>query len=315
MELRLGANADPFFRYDVALVAHTHNGTLELGLEEAYLSTISLPSVTLRGGRFLLNFGKANLAHAHARRFIDAPAPLGWTLNTDHLLGTGFSIDYLAPLPFFTEVNLQAVHITHQEHDHEASSEPHQEGTEEGAEGNLQLSFAGHLKTFFELSDSLTWELGLSGLTSPQEGEDPLIAWGGDITLKWVPSQSARYTSLEWITEYMASSSKSAERNGVYSGLRYQHAQQWMFQLRGALLGLSHQFPQSKMRGDALLGFAPSERTAIRLQYTADITREEDGHPHADHLHADTDDHSGGMTHSLLLQFLVSIGQHPAHTY
>lgn len=109
IEIRFMSNVDPFFRLELGLTGHTHEGVMELGFEEAFLTTIAIPDLTLRAGQFMMNFGKANLMHVHARHFIEAPLLLTELLGSEHLIGTGVSADYLAPLPFFTELNLQAV--------------------------------------------------------------------------------------------------------------------------------------------------------------------------------------------------------------
>jgi hypothetical protein len=314
-ELRLSANADPYFRYDVALTGHSHDGTMEVAFEEAFVSTLAIPGIILRAGKFLVNFGKANLQHIHSRRFIDAPRPLGHVFGADHLLGTGVSIDYLAPLPFFTELNMQAVqpHWNYDSHAHERAHE--EEESEHSPDPDKLLSYGLHLKTFFDLTDSISLELGASGLFNRTAEMAFQRAWGLDLTLKWVPVDASRYRSLEWLTEYMASGHKAPAKDGLYTGVRYQTAQRWWFQVRGALLDIRPEGATRTLRGDAMISFTPSERTAIRLQYAYENPTEANQDAHAGHHDHQNQAAQGEEAHEIFLQLVVSIGPHPAHAY
>jgi hypothetical protein len=296
---------------------------LEVGFEEAFLSTLAIPDMTLRAGKLLVNFGKANLQHTHGRRFVDAPRPLVHVFGADHLLGTGISLDYLAPLPFYTELNLQAVHAgwiggahAHEAHDGEMGGEAEEHGEETNDFVGL-FSYVAHLQTFFDLTDALSLELGGSTLFDKDDHGHWRGAWGVDLTLKWVPTDAARYTSFEWITEYMNGQRDEVERDGLYTGFRYQMDQRWWIQLRGAVLDLLADAEGRGIRGSLLLAFAPSERTAIRLQYAyEDVLEGDEGHDEhggdAEHAH---DEHGAEPVHEFFLQVIVSIGAHPAHAY
>jgi len=234
-------------------------------------------------------------------------------LGSEHLIGTGLSLDYLAPLPFFTELNLQAVKAGWESdaHAHGATTtEPHTEG--------FDFTYLAHLKTFFEMGDTTTLELGGSYFTSQDEHDHWNRAWGTDLTLKWVPIETGRYTSFEWNTEYMSIIPDDAKRDGLYTSLRYQVFQEWWMQLRAARLGLIQPESDRQYKGEVLLAYAPSERSVIRLQYGAqgslDATSVSASHDDRDHDH----DHSApeaALVHEVFLQFITSIGSHPAHAY
>jgi len=306
LELRLGANADPFFRLDVSLAAHTHENTMDIGFEEAYLSTLALPSLTVRAGKFRVNFAKESLQHAHARRFIDAPLPLLHIFSSDHLLGTGVSLDYLAPLPFFTELNLQMVeaHWT-ASHDEDDTHAGHNHGSDSDDDTEAhRFSYIAHLKTFFEFSEATTIEFGASSMLNTDDMGDWRKTWGADLTLKWVPPGAARYTSLEWLTEYMSSELDGITTEGLYTGIRYQTSQRWWIQQRGALLDFTAKAKNQAYRSESLVAFAPSERTALRLQYGFEES-----------LNYKGDTAKPQPVHEVFLQAIVSIGPHPAHAY
>jgi hypothetical protein len=316
VELRLSANADPHFRLDVGLAGHTDEGEIAVEFEEIYLSTLDLTDITVRLGKFRVNFGKANLQHAHARRFINAPLPLTKMFGSDHILGTGISLDYLAPLPFFTELNLQVVHSNWGEGGHQHGTTSTATVSSSESDNAHLFSYIAHLKTFFELSDATSLEFGLSGLLDSDAEGDWRYAWGADLSLKWVPAAAARYTSLEWITEYMSNHSDGSYNDGLYTGIRYQTNQQWWLQQRGGLVGVSTDADDRSYRAESLIAFAPSEKTALRLQYAFEDVLLASDHSEHDHMATSAhDDHRLEPVHEVFLQFIVSIGAHPAHAY
>lgn len=72
-EVGLAAAVDPYFRGDVIIALHRHEGEFHVEVEEGYVTTLFLPRVTLRGGKFYLQFGRHNVLHTHAFPFVDAP--------------------------------------------------------------------------------------------------------------------------------------------------------------------------------------------------------------------------------------------------
>jgi hypothetical protein len=73
-ELTASANVDNLF-YGLATIGlHTHEGEIEVDVEEAYVDTLSLPGgLGLRFGRFYSAIGYLNEHHTHAWDFADAP--------------------------------------------------------------------------------------------------------------------------------------------------------------------------------------------------------------------------------------------------
>jgi hypothetical protein len=317
IELRFGADADPYFRLDIAIAGHAHAGEVAAEFEEAYLSTTSLPDVIFRLGILRPAFGVASQSHTHARRFINTPLPIIHLFETDHLIGTGVSVDYLLPLPFFTELNLQSFQTrwtrSSDAHGHEESSSSEGHDDHEGHDDlAYDFSYVARLKSSFDLGDATTMELGFSGLLQADDEHHWRESAGADFRIKWVPPSSARYTSLEWLTEYMTANRSDARRDGVYSGIRYQVDQQWWFQARGALLDINSSTEKQTYRAETLVAFAPSERTALRLHYGFEHTSETHHEEEGEHS-----DHGQGRSpvHEVFLQFIVSVGSHPAHAY
>jgi len=300
-EIRLSAIADPYFRADITLAGNLD----EIGFEEAYLTTLSIPFVNIRVGQMLANLGRHNLLHTHAFPFLTAPLPWRTLLGPEGLRDPGISADILLPLSFFAELNVQAFSGNWLPMAGSTPDDPATAADESipDLRRDEDLVYIGHLKTLFELGESATVELGASygGGRNGFGGLTSIV--GGDLTVKWRPIEAERYTSLEWTTEYLWVDRRGAPTDvqvgGIYTALRYQFAQRWWVQGRGALLGAPAGEPGRIWRGEALFAVIPSELSALRLQYAFEGA--EDGRTQP--------------VHELFLQVVVSIGSHPAHAY
>jgi hypothetical protein len=105
-----------------------------------------------------------------------------------------------------------------------------------------------------------------------------------------------------WQTEYLGSwqetgtTTPDENKGGIYSYLQYQFLERWWVQGRYDYFGLHRSAGiNEKHRYSVLMGFVPSEFSALRLQYSFldDILDE----------------------HQLILQLNFSLGSHPAHLY
>jgi hypothetical protein len=290
VELRASAIVDPYFRADISLSGNTE----EIGFEEAFVSTLAIPRVTLGAGQMKAAVGRHNLLHTHAFPFLTAPLPWRALIGPEGWSDPGISAEVLLPLPFYTELTGQAF----------AGEWLPFEGSEDMDERkDRDLAYVAHLKTLFELSDSTTLELGVSyvGGRNGYGGVSNVIA--GDLTLKWKPIEAERYQGFDWTTEYVYVERgrvppNDHTRGGGYTAVRYQFAQRFWVQARGALLGLPEGDDPRVLRGEALVAFVPSEFSALRLQYA--IEHEED---------------SDELIHEVFAQVVFSIGPHPAHAY
>jgi hypothetical protein len=125
----------------------------------------------------------------------------------------------------------------------------------------------------------------------------------GDLTLKWKPIEAERYLGFDWTTEYVwvdhQKAPSDARIGGGYTAVRFQFAQRWWLQARGAVLGLPVGQTPRIWRGEALGAFVPSEFSALRLQYGIEKS-EADASP---------------LIHEVFAQAIFSIGPHPAHAY
>lgn len=97
-ELTASASVDNLFYGQTTIGLHSHEGEIEVDIEEAYVDTLALPGgLGLRFGRFYSALGYLNTHHTHAWDFADEPlayrAFLGGQYRDD-----GLRLSWLAPL-------------------------------------------------------------------------------------------------------------------------------------------------------------------------------------------------------------------------
>ena len=97
-ELTASANVDNLFYGQTTIGLHTHDGDIEVDIEEAFIDTLALPAgLGLRFGRFYSSVGYLNEKHTHMWDFADTPLPyqafLGGQYRDD-----GIRASWIAPL-------------------------------------------------------------------------------------------------------------------------------------------------------------------------------------------------------------------------
>ncbi|MEP6512734.1 MAG: hypothetical protein ABJA79_02610 [Parafilimonas sp.] len=222
-EVSLQAVVDPYARADFFLSFARNPETGEYGVEveEGYLTTLSLPAkLQLKVGKFREAVGRINPTHPHALPFIDLPNAFVNYFGEEGLNDEGVSLSWLLPnKAFYQELVVQ---VTSGFTGAPAFSR---------SEGN-HLIYLGHLKNFFTLNDNATLELGLTGITGPNDSSFTTNIGAADITYKWKPVQLNTYRSLTWQSELYFSKAKFSENNstssfGLYSFIQYQLAKRW----------------------------------------------------------------------------------------
>lgn len=227
-ELSFQAVVDPYVRADLFLSfgrdAETHKYGVDV--EEGYVTTLSLPAkLQLKAGKFKQALGRINTVHAHALPFIDMPNAFVNYFGEEGLNDDGLSLSWLIPnQAFYQELTFQV-------------TAGFSEGPSfERSDGN-HLVYLGHLKNFWDLSENSTLELGLSGVTGPNDSSLTTNIGAADLTFKWKPVQLNTYHSLTWQSEFFFSNARYSESNtvnsfGLYSFLTYQFAKRWFTTVR-----------------------------------------------------------------------------------
>jgi hypothetical protein len=222
-EISLQATVDPYARADFFLTFGRDPLTGKYGaaVEEGYLTTLSLPAhLQLKAGKFKQAVGRINTVHPHALPFIDMPNAYVNYFGEEGLNDEGVSLSWLVPnKKFYQEFVMQA------------TSGYNETPTFYRGENN-RLLYLAHLKNFFTLSDNATFELGLTGITGPNDSARTTQMATADLTYKWKPVQMNTYRSLTWQSEFFyghANMPNGMDRNsfGLYSFLQYQIAKRW----------------------------------------------------------------------------------------
>jgi len=222
-EISLQATVDPYARADFFLTFGRDPLTGKYGaaVEEGYLTTLSLPAhLQLRVGKFRQAVGRINATHPHALPFIDMPNAYVNYFGQDGLNDEGASLSWLLPnKKFYQELIFQL-------------TSGYNESPAFFRGDNNRLLYLGHLKNFFTLSANATLELGLTGITGPNDSARTTQIATADLTYKWKPVQMNTYRSITWQSEFYYGHAGMPngipEKSfGLYSFIQYQLAKRW----------------------------------------------------------------------------------------
>jgi len=222
-ELSLQATVDPYARADffLSFARDPETGKYGVEVEEGYLTTLSLPAqLQLKVGKFREAVGRINPTHPHALPFIDLPNAYVNYFGEEGLNDEGASLSWLIPnKKFYQEIVFQVTSGL-------SESPSFYRGD------NNRLIYLGHLKNFFTLSDNATLELGLTGITGPNDSSRTTSIAAADLTYKWKPVQMNTYRSVTWQSEFYYGHANLMENLsinsfGLYSFLQYQLAKRW----------------------------------------------------------------------------------------
>jgi hypothetical protein len=315
-EMQFFADVDPYFRANAlfslspgadAESIDTSSGTPTLvktssfGLdpEEVFFESLSLPVVSVKVGKFKTALGKHNTLHTHAFPFVDAPLINQDLLGAEGLNDTGVSVSSLVPyVSWYMEVTAQAINN---------SNEILYNSPNSG-----DVAGVVQLKNLWDLTEDSTVEWSTYATQGNNQLGSTARVWGSDLIYKWRPEIGGKYQALIWGNEYMSGSSpgsgfvvgpSDAQTNGdrldgLASWLQYQFAERWWAQVRGEHEGFTRSGTLPvRNKESALLAMNPSEFSQFRIQY--------------DHLTASNQP----TEHAVTLQWNITIGAHPAHSY
>jgi hypothetical protein len=296
-EASFQAVVDPYARADFFLAF----GEEGVNLEEGFLTLTSLPGGLLtKVGKMRAAFGKVNTLHTHVLPWADRP------LVIDNLVGgeegisdAGVSLSRLIPIGnvFF-----------------EATGQVFRGDTAEGAIYKSSkpgdLSYVGHLRGYFDISESSNLDFGGSysqghnaaGIVDDVDvGRFTTQLFGVDATFRWRPLTRAIYHQFVARTEYIRSDREQFDglqkADGFYVSGDYQFARRWWM---GGRLDQSDRANDASLldRGQSFsLTYMPSEFSQLRGQYRR------------------TAYGNGPTAHEFLMQFQFAIGAHGAHPF
>lgn len=310
-ELNIYAPVDPYFNL-YATIPITEKG---VQLEEAYFVTTSLPAgLQLKGGKFRSGFGRLNAFHPHAWDFVDAPLAYRAFLGEEGLNETGLQLTYLAKLPIFTVLGIEALQ----------GQNPVLFRSDAG--WGLR-AFSAFAKASFDFASDHTLLFGASvtkgrtatgtvGPETPFDGRSTL--YDAELTYKWKPSkQKSLMIQTEYLFRHQSGNILDAAGDVLdplmrsQDGWYIQAVRQWgrwrvaarcdalgVFRDGYILSGEGIDFGKRPFRLSAALEFNPTEFSRLRLQYNYDRSSR-----------------SNKVNNELLIQAIFTIGAHAAHPF
>jgi hypothetical protein len=266
LEMQMTSVVDPYARANFlfSFGKDSLNGNFSTDLEEATLTSLDLPySLEVTLGKFKPHFTKVNLLHPHAFDFVDFPSMLTRYFSDEGLFMEGVSASWLVPNPedFYQELD---VDIGRSEANYTLD------------QGNAnRLTYVGHLKNFFDLTDNATIEVGLSGLSGVNPQQLATTLGGVDITYKWKPVQFNTFQSFTWGTEAIVCKTgvpaqADVQTYAAFSFMEYQIE-------RRTFLGAMYDYStppgntsQQDRTGTFLIRFQPDEFQIFALEFQHD---------------------------------------------
>lgn len=292
-EISLQATVDPYIRADFFLTFGRDYGTgkYAASVEEGYLTTLSLPAkLQLKAGKFREAVGRINPTHPHALPFIDLPNAYVNLFGEEGLNDEGVSLSWLVPnKAFYQEVVAQT------------TSGFSESPAFARSQGN-HLIYLAHLKNFFTLTDNATLELGLTGISGPNDSSRITNIAAGDLTYKYKPVQMNTYHSLTWQSEFYYSHDNQTENNftnaiGLYSFIQYQLAKTYFLTGRYDYGEKPYNSSIKEQAYSLTLGWYATEFSKIEVEAKT------------------TDDNTQSRFYQAWLRWIFVIGAHGAHQY
>jgi len=316
-EVDINTNVDNLFYGSLTLSLAPQGGA---NVEEAFAQTLSMPlGLTLKAGRFFSDIGYLNHFHAHHDDFIDRPLPYRAFLNTQ-FGDDGVQIKWLAPIDTFVELGGEILR---------GDAFPAGGAAFRGA--GTWSAFT-HIGADVGISNS--WKGGVSWLQSRSlirnafdnngntigvfSGHSKLLL--ADFVWKWAPNgnpvnrnfrfQSEAFYRIEHglFGNTSPVSAYDGRQLGWYAEGVYQFMPRWKLGYRhsglyarnnGAAVTAGSDLNDlgiNPRRDSLVLGFANSEFSRIRMQFSRDATQPK-------------------LDYQLSMQYLMLLGAHGAHQF
>ncbi len=266
--------------------AEEEHGGFEI--EEGYMYWVGLPGgFGAKVGKFRQEIGLYNRWHTHALFEVERPLATVSFLGEDGLIQTGAAVT----LPSFTlgpttqTITLEATRASN----------------DVLFDGGSQLSYLGRFQNFWDLGGSAYLQLGATGVYGQNdEAEIESKLLGLDFSFRYTPPGRALYQDFqlkgEWYFAEQDVGPETFTGNGGYMQANYRASQRWILGARGDYVNRFEVAPDIYQFAPSLTWWQ-SEWVRIRLQYNL--------------LKPDGE----ASNHTVLLQFVWSMGPHKHETY
>lgn len=276
VELAIGKEVDPYFRFDGNLVF----GAEGAEVEEAYATTLDLPhSLQARAGQFLTRFGRQNSTHPHTWDLVDRPFALERVFGGEGNRGAGVELSWLTPLSWYVELVGSVTDARGGETNRSFLGD-----SERAVKTPLDLQDTLAAKSFHELSPDLSLLWGVSYATGPSglRRGDRTDVVGVDGYLKYRPITRQSFTIValtsEWLYRRRQVPGATLTDVSGYGQLFWRFAQRWgaaaRYEYGSAASGgddpLDPAWTEARQRAALALTFWPSEFSRLRAQASLD---------------------------------------------
>jgi len=208
-ELSLKGAVDPYFTAETHVVYFIDpEGESQVELEEAFATTMRLPfgleehGLQLEVGQFFTEFGRINPQHAHQWDWMDVPVINARLFGEDGMRAPGARVGWLLPVPWFSELHVGVQNAKGEtmqsflQSDEAAEERPIGGRPYEnpGVRSTADLAYLTRWVNGVDLSETVSAQLGLSGMTGPNASGRDGRTWlyGGDLVVKWRPLATDR---------------------------------------------------------------------------------------------------------------------------
>jgi len=317
-EIVASANIDDKFYGFVNIGFELDDNETEVGLEEAWIQTLTLPGgFSVKAGQFFSDIGYHNIRHAHAWDFANAPLAYEAFLATSYA-DTGVQLRWIAPLDVFLEIGGEIM---------SGDSFPAGGRADSGTGAHTLFARLGG-----DAGVSNSWRVGVSLLAAQSIGresmlEPTLVGFDGDTDVamfdfvwKWARNGNPRDRNFTFVGEYLRRDEKGSltllsqppltvpydgGQSGFYLYGTYQFRPQWRAGARFDQLS-----PGDGLSG--LPGVTAGGNDPERWSFMLDWSNSEFSRLR---FQVDSYDFSGQSSTGFVLQYVMSLGSHGAHTF
>ncbi|MEQ8223571.1 MAG: hypothetical protein ABRQ37_14765 [Candidatus Eremiobacterota bacterium] len=283
-EIGFQAVVDPYARADFFVCA----GDEGFEVENGYLTLLTLPGgLQSKVGKFRAGFGKVNQIHRHHYYMATYPNVIRNFMGDEGFSAPGVNFSVILPTDTYIEFTGEAFaggnNLVFADHDN--------------------LVYLGHARTFLDLNESNTIEIGGTYAAGKYDVENSLNSQlaGVDFTYRWDPTDNDEHAfifqSEALFDRQDLIGGTSTNSLGYYALAQYKLARRWDVGLRYDYSEFPGDSANNEKAYSLALSFHPSEFSRFRLQFT----------------HTDTT--LGESRDDYYLQTTFMIGPHGAHQF
>ncbi len=340
-ELVLEANIDDAYHGWATVALENEDGETVVAVEEAYVNTLALPrGFNAKFGRFFSDLGYLNKVHSHGWDFADQPLVYR-ALLANQYKDDGLQLKWVAPTDLFIELGAEALRGAVFPGGGDDRSDVNATTVFAHLGGDIGTGGAYRIGAWMLNTDTDTGP-GAAGRETGEEDAPEVFTFFGDSKLygldlvyKWARNGNPADRNFILQAEYIvrdedgrldatgvgdldgdgidddASTGYDSEADGFYVQAIWQFIPRWRVGLRYDSLSADNQINNNPLgqfdlladrhdpeRVGVMFDYSRSEFSRIRLQFNRDESRPR-----------------GEKDDQFYVQYIYSLGSHPAHTF